>query len=116
VSNVAQAAGIAALDDVRAYIRKSTAYIDSQRKSMIENLSAMGLTVYPAYANFIFFHCSWEIDLAQELRKKGLLIRDCANFAGLGSGYYRTAVLTKEKNTRLLEAIKEVQALWQSRL
>ncbi|MCL2035743.1 MAG: aminotransferase class I/II-fold pyridoxal phosphate-dependent enzyme [Oscillospiraceae bacterium] len=116
VSNVAQAAGIAALENGREYVSKSIFYIDAERRRITDALAGMGLAVYPAYANFIFFHCSWDMDLSRELRKKGILIRDCANFAGLEPGYYRIAVLTQEKNTRLIKSLKEVQASWQSRL
>ena len=116
VSNVAQAAGIAALENAQEYISKSVSYIDTERNRITDALAGMGLTVYPSYANFIFFHCSWNMDLGRELRKRDILVRDCANFAGLEPGYYRIAVLKQEKNTRLIESLREVWASWQSRL
>ena len=108
VSNVAQAAGLAALENGADYISNSIEYIDTERKRLSEALAGMGLVVYPSYANFIFFYCPWYVNLAEELRKKGILIRDCSNFAGLTSGYYRIAVLTEEKNTRLIESLNSV--------
>ena len=74
----------------------------------------MGITTYESSANFLFFHCDWTVDLQGILYKNGILIRDCRNFAGIEPGYYRVAVLTKEKNTQLIEPMKGVQLFWQS--
>ena len=37
-----------------------------------------------------------------------MLIRDCANYPGLGPGYYRVAVRTEAENDRLLAALAAV--------
>ena len=37
-----------------------------------------------------------------------MLIRECANYPGLGPGYYRVAVRTGEENDRLLAAFAAV--------
>jgi threonine-phosphate decarboxylase len=111
VSNIAQEAGIAALANGREYIEKSIIYVNMERKRLIDELINLGLIVYSSYANFIFFHCPQAVDLCGELRKKNIIIRDCSNFKGLEPGYYRTAVLTKEKNELL---IKEVKELWRN--
>ena len=105
VSNVAQAAGVTALLNCKEYIVKTVQYIRRERERMIRAFSDMGLTVYASSANFIFFHCGWHIDLHDALQKKGFRIRDCRNFKGLEPGYCRVAVLSKDKNTRLIEAM-----------
>jgi threonine-phosphate decarboxylase len=46
--------------------------------------------------------------LRGELLRHNILIRDCSNFPGLEPGYYRTAVLSEDKNKRLLEAVQRV--------
>ena len=114
VSTVAQAAGIAALEVGRKYIEKTANYIRDERERMTTQLERLGMTVYPSSANFIFFRDPWCGTIRDKLQKYGVLIRDCQNFTGLDSGYYRVAVLTNEKNTRLLEALKEVKAAWQN--
>ena len=43
----------------------------------------------------------------ERLLEKKILIRDCANFAGLSKGYYRIAVRTREENEKLWKAIGE---------
>ena len=39
---------------------------------------------------------------------KGILIRDCANFRGLDSSFFRVAVRSRKENLKLLSALKEV--------
>jgi len=108
LTNISQAAGIAALESGWDHIEKSREYIDAERGYIISELTRIGLTVYPSRINYIFFHCPWDIDLAGDMCKKGVLIRDCANFHGLARGYYRVAVLTGDKNRLLIAAIGEV--------
>ena len=107
VSNTAQEAGIAALENGHGYIADSREYVKKQREYIVDELKRMGFTVYPAHANFVFFHSPKAV--LRDL--KGIKIRDCSNFKGLEPGYYRTAVLTKEKNKLLIEAIEAIEAL-----
>ena len=116
VSNVAQEAGIAALKNGGKYMEDTREYVKKAREYITEGLNNTGMTVYPSYANFVFFNCPYDIDLYSELRKKMIVIRDCANFKGLDRGYYRAAVLTNEKNKMLLEAVKGVIELWRNQL
>ena len=74
---------------------------------MIDALVRLGLRVIPGEANFLLFQ-SRDTALADKLRARGILIRDCANFAGLSVGWYRTAIRTAEENSTLLNALSEV--------
>jgi threonine-phosphate decarboxylase len=58
-------------------------------------------------ANYLLFHSP--VPLAQAMREKGILLRDCSNYRGLSSGWYRAAVRTHAENTQLIAAIREVQ-------
>ena len=40
------------------------------------------------------------------LRRDGIAIRNCANYSGLGPGWYRTAVRLHEENAALLTALR----------
>ena len=60
----------------------------------------------PAVAVFIKYEF-WG-NYLRELKKRGILIRDCANYRGLGNGWYRLAVRLPEENDRLLECMKQV--------
>jgi len=106
VSVVAEETGIAALCEEN-YVNQLRTLIKTERQRMQTALEAFGLHVVPGEANFLLFHCA-DLGLAEKLRERGVLIRDCANFAGLQKGWYRTAVRTEAENTVLLKTIREV--------
>ena len=105
VSLPAQAAGVAALGQ-REFLDRARAIIHTQRPLLATGLEALGLTVIPSRANFLLFFSPRPLGGA--LLERGLQIRDCANYPGLGPGWYRTAVRLPEQNKRLLDAIKEI--------
>lgn len=105
VSVVAQAGGIASLkekdlpDTVRSYIAR-------ERRYLTQEFTKLGIRYYPPAANYILFRS--DIDLFGLLRKKGYLIRDCANYEGLSKGYYRIAVRRHTENKLLVKALGEI--------
>ena len=105
VSNLAQRAGIAALeaDDYKEQVRT---LIAQERPYLYQGLRECGLTVLPGAANSLFF--KGRPGLTDALAKKGILIRDCSNYRGLAEGWYRVAVKTHEENEQLLAAMREV--------
>ena len=105
VSNVAQEAGIAATEETEYVLRLRT-LISGERRRMTAALTALGFKVVPGMANYLLFR-SEDMALAEKLRGKGILIRDCSNFAGLAAGWYRTAIRTEAENSLLLEALRE---------
>ena len=106
-SAMAQAAGLAALAD-RDYAPRRTDWIRAERPRMLAALKELGLRVIPGEGNFLLFY-SDDMDLAEALREKGVLLRACRNFRGLGPGWYRTAIRTAEENDALLRVLKERQ-------
>ncbi len=104
VSAPAQAAGAAALGE-GDFLRRAVALIDRERPRLKAALEALGLWVCPSDVNYLLFR--GPESLLGDLRKKGIALRDCANFPGLGPGWYRMAVRTEEENDRLLAAMKE---------
>ena len=111
VSHGAQAGGIAALGE-EDYALALRELIRAQRPVLIRGLEELGFRVIPGEANFLLFR--GKPGLAAELRRKGILIRDCGSMPGLSPGWYRIAVRRPEENQRLLEAVKEVLAAWQN--
>ena len=59
--------------------------------------------MYDSRANYLFF--KGPEGLTEKALSRGILIRDCGNYRGLGPGYYRAAVKTHEENLKLLEAL-----------
>ena len=105
VSVPAQAAGIAALSE-KSYVKDARELIREERSYLSNVLVMMGFKVISSDANFIMFKGPEDLDT--KLLKKGILIRNCDNYPGLESGYYRVAVRSRFENEELIKAIKEV--------
>ena len=104
VSAPAQAAGMAALEESLEPLQQ---LIRQERPRLAAGLAALGCRVCPGEANYLlFFHGAPE--LVRRLSERGVLIRDCANYHGLGNGWYRAAVRTEAENTRFLKILREV--------
>ena len=71
-------------------------------------MEGLGLRVFPSAANYLLFRASGVSDLKERLLDRGVLIRSCANYPGLGEDYYRVAVRLRGENQRLIQAMKEV--------
>ena len=70
-------------------------------------LTGLGCRVVPGQANYLLFSHPRQ-DLVPALRRRGVLLRDCANYPGLGPGWYRCAVRSEEENNAFVQALKEV--------
>ncbi|MBR2529007.1 MAG: aminotransferase class I/II-fold pyridoxal phosphate-dependent enzyme [Blautia sp.] len=108
VSVIAQEAGRAALRE-REFLEKGRKLVFEEKPFLMEGLSRLGFVVYPTDANYILF--KGPASLFQDMVQKGFLIRDCGNYEGLGSGFFRIAVRTHEENSSLLKALDEVMAV-----
>lgn len=104
VSVPAQIAGVTALKEAE-YINKTIEIIESERKFLTENLKKLNIRVFESKANFILFYS--EIPLDRLLLKRGILIRNCENFEGLGRGYFRIAVRSHGDNEVLIKNLRE---------
>ena len=83
------------------FIEKTKIYIEEERQFMEKELMQIGLRTFPSVSNFITIYS--DKPLYEKLLKKGILIRDCSNFRGLGKGFYRIAVKSRKENKILLE-------------
>jgi len=104
VTALAQAAAMAALDDV-AHVERSHAHNRQQRAVLSAALSALGLAVAPSQANFVL------VDLGRparpvydQLLRKGVIVRPFANLPTS----LRVTVGTSVENQRFLGALREV--------
>ncbi len=105
VNAVAAAAGVAALQD-RGFVGASLAAVERLREELYEALKALpGLIPFPGAANFLLVR--GPVGLPERLARRGVLVRGCEPFVGLGRGYFRVAVRSAPENERLLAAIEE---------
>ncbi len=97
VSTPAQAAGLSALkEDHRE--EQTRQLVKSERERMEKRTGKSENRVHSVGGELSSFNS--EINWFEELKKRGILIRDCANYRGLGNGWYRMAVrLPEEKMT-----------------
>ena len=107
VSAPAQAAGEAALD-CRDFVKRSLQLIAQEKAYLLRELRALGIEVLPGDANFLML--SGVPGLYDALLQRGILIRSCANYRGLGEGDVRIAVRTHGENEQLIAALREVVA------
>lgn len=105
VSTPAQEAGVAALAE-REFLARGKAIIRTERKWLKEALAQLGFAVCPSDANYILFYTRAEIE--EQLAAQGILIRNCANYPGLGDGWYRVAVKLREENELLISALRKI--------
>lgn len=104
VSNLAQAAGVAALRET-AYAEKLRALLAQQRPWLKRQLERQGCFVLPGEANYLLFR-SPDPKLGRRLERQGVLIRTCADYDGLGPNWFRVAVRTAAENQRLIETME----------
>ncbi|HVD44796.1 MAG TPA: aminotransferase class I/II-fold pyridoxal phosphate-dependent enzyme, partial [Rubrobacter sp.] len=105
VNAVAAAAGIAAVRD-RGFAETSVAEVARLRKDLFGALDALpGLQPFPGAANFLLVR--GPDGLPGRLARRGVLVRGCGPFYGLGPEYFRVAVRSAEENGRLVAAIRE---------
>lgn len=106
VSVIAQACGVAALE-CTDWEAQTASEIAQSREMLFTGLSDCGLRVFPGEANYLLFYSDC-YDLRERLMPHGILIRSCANYRGLGPGYYRAAVKSHADNQILIQTISEV--------
>ncbi len=105
VNALAAASGAAAVRQL-AFVRSSIAEVNLLREELVAALGALpGLTPFPGAANFLLVH--GPEGLSGRLARRGILVRSCEPFAGLGLGYFRVAVRARAENERLVAGIRE---------
>ncbi len=105
---LAQAAGIAALDD-REFLHKSLALNARGIRRLTDALSEMGFTVVPSHANFVMMPMASAAEAArlnEELLRRGVIVRPLNAF-GLPQ-CIRVSTGTDEEMGLLLEAAREI--------
>jgi threonine-phosphate decarboxylase len=106
VNAVAAAVGISAAGD-RAFAEATLTEVELRRQELLDALEELTeITAYPGSANF--FLARGPRTLPEDLARKGVLVRGCEPFRGLGPGFFRIAVRGAEENGRLVEALRGV--------
>ncbi len=106
VNAVAAAAGIAAAGD-GGFTEATLVEVESRRGELLSALGELnGIVGYPGAANFLLARGpEW---LPERLARRGILVRGCGPFMGLGPGFFRVAVRGAGANGRLVETLRGV--------
>ncbi len=108
VNFLAQKAGVAALSD-EDFLRRTRAWLATEKKFFIERLGNLrGVKIFQPSANFILFKHERAEEILDSLRREKILLRSCANFAGLDKFYLRSAIKSREENLRLFNALEKI--------
>jgi len=111
VNSLAQKVGERALLD-REYWQESRQYCVECRNSFQEGLAAyVDIQVFPSEANYLLLRLKGRLtvrELQEQLAEHTILIRDCANYRGLGTGYFRVAVRSHQENRQFLDALARI--------
>jgi histidinol-phosphate aminotransferase len=105
VNSMAQAAGLAALDD-EAHVQKTRQNNSAGRKFFEEALREMGVEYVPSSANFILLRAGEGRRVFGELQARGIIVRPVDNY-GLPE-WVRVSIGTPRENQRCLSALKKI--------
>jgi histidinol-phosphate/aromatic aminotransferase/cobyric acid decarboxylase-like protein len=83
-----------------------TRHVADARGTLVTGLRALGLTPYPAVANFVLVETP--PGTVDALRELGIAVRPAASFPGLDERFVRIAVRPPPDNEQLLGALAEV--------
>lgn len=112
VNRLAQAAAIAALDDIR-YATAHIAMVKVERERMREELTRLGFHVYPSATNFLLVNSrgagKTSTAIADALRERGVFVADFAGFPGLDEYSLRITIGTRDENQLLLKRLTALQ-------
>lgn len=106
VNELAQVAGIAALDDIE-YITKSRAVVWEGLDYFYQEMDRLGLKYFPSQANFILFDTKRNTDQVHlSLLKKGIILRPVQNYGF--KTYMRMTVGQMDENKKAIKAIEKM--------
>lgn len=111
VNGLALLAGEACLTSGHDYEQRTRELIATEREVLRQGLMKLGCDVPPGEANFVLcgLPSPWTAgDMQTQLGRRGILVRSCAMYPGLGAEHIRVAVKGEEDNIRLLQQMGEI--------
>jgi histidinol-phosphate aminotransferase len=105
VNTMAQAAGIAALEE-EAYLGRCVERLRDTKRSLVDGMRTLGLEPLPSRTHFFLVPVGDAAACRSALLARGIQVRDCTSF-GLPA-YVRIAARRPQENAELLQAFREV--------
>jgi len=107
VNSLSQRAAVVALQD-KVFRKESLKIITEEKKFFEKSFQKIGIEFVKSDAHFYLVKIDNAHEICQQLRLKGILVRNCDNVQGLDSSYIRIAVKSHKENAIL---IKELSAM-----
>ena len=116
MNSLAQAAALTALQDT-AYRRRSLAWVGRERLRFVRQLRGLsGVRVFPSQANFVLLELPKSYlaaRIADWCQERGVLVRDCQDFAGMNGRSLRLAVRRANDNDHLVKLLRRALTVCQ---
>ncbi|MEW6095794.1 MAG: threonine-phosphate decarboxylase CobD [bacterium] len=110
VNSIAQIVATHVVKD-KDFINKTIRLVKKERDFLFNSLSQINyLTPYSSFANFILVKLNRlnSTILTNNLGKRGILIRDCSDFAFLNNSFIRVAIRSRVENSKLISELKNI--------
>lgn len=111
MSNLAIAAAKACLRE-EDFRQQTLQLIPQLRSELRRGLAALGIKVFAGEANYLLCRLpaatANALTLTNHLRRTGLLVRSCADFAPLDPSFFRVAVMGEKANRTLLHGLAAI--------
>ena len=106
MNTLAQKSAIAAIDD-RDYAERTMDVIRNEKEFIENGLRDIGIEFLSSAVNFYLLRTGYAGEICQRMKDKGIILRECSNFRGLGDSYIRVAVRSRKENEALLGGLSE---------
>lgn len=112
VNRLAQLAGVAALED-SVFPHQSRRWLKEEKEFLFQKLKQVpGIRPLYPEVNFILVDLAGSgqgaTEVTEKMARRGVLVRNCSSFEGLGDRYIRIAVKDRQANERLIQVLTEV--------
>mgnify|MGYP001471297339 CR=1 FL=1 len=90
-------------------LNKIHRWVEKEGKWLNKNLSSFSsLTPMPTSANFQLIKSDYSIlNILDNLKKRGILLRDCRSFIDLDEAWFRISLQNREDNIQIINTLKE---------
>ena len=109
VNALAQKAAIEVTKDL-SFQKASLAAMAEEKSFMEEELRKLRIEFIPSRANYYLLRLERALEVKTALQERGILVRDCSNFVGLGPGFLRIAVRSRRENEILIAEMGRICA------
>ncbi len=113
VNGLAIAAGITLMNDPRflqSWMHKVQNWVASEGLWLKDKLCNMpGITTYPSASNFVLIEGEESLlEFREQMAMRGVLLRDCRSFEGLGECWLRIGLQNRKGNQRIISEMKKL--------